>query len=119
MILYKVASVLNKSDMHSSSMVAKVKSIFQENFSAETKGTKGTLTAEVCIWEVQKYTPEKHWIPYAGGQTAQAGMGVEVVLLDGAKKTVAKIRHFDHQGHDWKDAAEDVAGHIATYVAKH
>ena len=54
MILYKVASVLNKSDMHSSSMVAKVKSIFQENFSAETKGTKGTLTAEVCIWEVQK-----------------------------------------------------------------
>jgi hypothetical protein len=50
---------------------------------------------------------------------AQAGMGVEVVLLDGAKKTVAKIRHFDHQGHDWKDAAEDVAGHIAAYVAKH
>lgn len=46
-------------------------------------------------------------------------MGVEVVLRDGAKKTVAKIRHFEHQGTDWKDAAEDVAGHISKYVAKH
>lgn len=115
----RVGAVLNKSDMHSSSMVSKVKSIFQDNFSGATKGTKGTLTAEVCIWEVQKYTPEKQWIPYAGGRAAQAGMGVEVVLVDRAKKTVAKIRHFDHQGRDWRDAAEDVAGHISNYVAKH
>ena len=42
-----------------------------------------------------------------------------MALVDRAKKTVAKIRHFDHQGHDWRDAAEDVAGHISNYVAKH
>jgi hypothetical protein len=75
--------------------------------------------ADVCIWEVHKYTPEKHWIPFAGGCAAQAGMGVEVVLCDAANKTIAKMRHFDHQGTDWKDAAEEVAGHISKYAAKH
>ena len=83
----RVGAVLNKSDMHSSSMVSKVKSIFHDNFSG---ATKGTLTAEVCIWGVQKYTPEKQRIPYAGGRAAQAGMGVEVVLVDMAKKLLQR-----------------------------
>jgi hypothetical protein len=52
------------------------------------------------------------------GAIAAAGVGVEVVMRDKRKKIVAKIRHFDSEGTERKQAAEEVAGHVAKFAAK-
>jgi hypothetical protein len=115
----KLGNLENKSDMLSKSFTDSVKSIFEEYFANGTKGGKGTLTAELCITEVQKFSPGKAWIPFAGGRQMQAGMGIEIILLDQNKTIVAKLRHFDRQGNDVRDAAEEVAGHITRYISRH
>jgi hypothetical protein len=113
----KVAGITNKSESHSKSLVESVKSIFTSSL-ADIAGTKGTLTAELCITEVQNYSPGKAWIPYAGGHQMQAGIGIEMILRDQNNKMVAKIRHFDRRGMDVKDAAEEAADHIVNYISK-
>jgi DNA-binding protein Fis len=114
----KVGSITNKSDSHSRSLVDSVKSIFS-NYFADVAGNDGTLTAELCITEVQQYAPGKAWIPFAGGHQMQAGIGIEMILLDNKNRMVAKLRHFDRRGMDLKDAVEEVADHMVNYVSKH
>jgi len=53
-------------------------------------------------------------IPYAGGR--KSGKGVS---NKSAKKAVAVIRNFDHQGLSSRDATEEVASRILKYVEKH
>jgi DNA-binding protein Fis len=117
---YKVTveSIRNKSDSHSKSLVESVKSIFKSSF-RDLKGSKDTLTAEMCIYEVQGFSPGKAWIPYAGGHQMQAGIGIEVILRDRSNKTIAKFRQFDRQGSDVKAAAQEVADHLVNYISKH
>ena len=115
----KVGTIENKSDMHSKSFTESVKSIFEEYFASGTKGSKGTLTAELCITEVQKFSPGKAWIPFAGGRQMQAGIGIETILRDQNNMIVAKLRHFDRQGGDVKEAAEEVASHMTKYISRH
>jgi len=114
----KVGSIKNKSDSHSKSMVESVDSILKHSF-GDLKGSKGTLTAELCIYEVQNFSPGKAWIPYAGGHQMQAGIGIEMILRDQSNKTIAKFRHFDRQGSDIKGAAQEVADHLVNYISKH
>ncbi len=114
----KVGTITNMSDSHSKSLVESVKSIFASSL-ADIAGNKGTLTAELCITEVQNYAPGKAWIPFAGGHQMQAGMGVEMIIRDQNNKIVAKFRHFDRRGMDVKDAAEEVADHMVNYISKH
>jgi hypothetical protein len=114
----KVGTISNKSDSHSKSLVDSVKSIFTSML-ADIAGTKGTLTAELCITEVQNYAPGKAWIPFAGGHQMQAGIGIEMILRDQNNKIVAKLRHFDRRGIDVKDAAEEAADHLVNYISKH
>jgi len=114
----KVGSITNKSESHSKSLVDSVKSIFS-NYFADVAGNNGTLTAEMCITEVQQYAPGKAWIPFAGGHQMQAGIGIEIILRDQNNKTVAKLRHFDRRGMDVKDAVEEVADHMVNYISKH
>jgi len=113
----KIGSMKNKSDMHGSSRVESIKAIFKESL-ADLKGSKGTLTADLCIYEVQGFSPGKAWIPYAGGHQMQAGIGIEMILRNGSK-VVAKFRHFDRQGSDVKDAAHEAADHLVKYLSKH
>ena len=79
----KVGTIENKSDMRSKSLSDSVKKKFIDYFSDyDTKGSKGTLTADLCITEVQEYSPAKAWIPFAGGRLMQAGIGIEMILRD-------------------------------------
>jgi DNA-binding protein Fis len=114
----KVGSITNKSDSHSRSLVDTVKSTFS-NYFADVAGPNGTLTAEMCVTEVQQYAPGKAWIPFAGGHQMQAGIGIEIILRDQNNKVVAKLRHFDRRGMDVKDAVEEVADHMVNYISKH
>jgi hypothetical protein len=115
----KLGNIENKSDMFTKSFVESVKSIFEEYFANGTKGGKGSLTAELGITEVQKFSPGKAWIPFAGGRQMQAGIGIEIILRDQNKVTIAKLRHFDRQGSDVSAAVEEVAGHMTKYISRH
>ncbi len=116
----KVGTLENKSDMRSKSLSDSVKRIFADYFSDyESKGSKGTLTAELCITEVQEYSQGKSCIPFTGGRLAQAGIGIEMVLRDSRNEIIAKLRHFDRRGSDVRGAAEDVASHMVQYISKH
>jgi hypothetical protein len=115
----KIGTMENKSDLHRKSFGESVKSIFEDYLPSRTKGSKETLTAELCITEVQEYSPGKAWIPFAGGRLMQAGIGIEMILRDQNNMIVAKLRHFDRHGTDVIRAAEDVAGHMAKYISRH
>ncbi|MGC1401389.1 MAG: hypothetical protein WA974_00495 [Thermodesulfobacteriota bacterium] len=116
----KVGTLENKSDTRSKSLSDSVKRIFTDYFSDyESKGSKGTLTAELCITEVQEYSQGKAWIPFTGGRLAQAGIGIEMVLRDSRNEIIAKLRHFDRRGSDVRGEAEDVASHMVQYISRH
>jgi hypothetical protein len=115
----KLGNIENKSDMFTKSLIDTVQSIFGEYFANGTRGTKGTLTADLCITEVQKFSAGKAWIPFAGGKLMQAGLGIEIILRDQNNVMVAKLRHFDRQGNEIGSAAEEVAGHMTRYITRH
>ena len=116
----KLGKVENKSDTHSKALVEAVKSTFKSAFDdRESKGSKGTLTAELCIFETQDYNPGKAWIPFVGGHQMQAGIGIEVLLVDANNRTVAKFRHFARRGVAIESAAEEAAGDLTKYINKH
>lgn len=107
----------NKSDELRSSQVSEVKSIFKE-FLGKLKGGKGSLTADVCIYEVQKFSQAKAWIPFSGGHQMQAGVGAEAIVKGSGGKTVAKFRHFAREGGRIEDAAQEVAEDLMKYMKK-
>jgi hypothetical protein len=106
----------NLSDEIRSSQVDDIKSVFKEIL-GKLKGDKGSLSASMCIYEVQKFSPGKAWIPYAGGHLMQAGVGVEMILTDKGK-TVATIRHFAREGSRLEDAADETAKDLKKYISK-
>jgi hypothetical protein len=116
----KVGTIDNKSDMRSKSLSESVKRIFVDYLSDfESKGSKGTLTADLCITDVQQYEAGKAFIPFTGGRLAQAGIRIEMVLRDSRNEIIAKLRHFDRRGSEVRGAAEDVASHMVQYISKH
>lgn len=108
----------NKTNELRSSQEEEIKSIFKE-FLGMLKGDKGTLTADICIYEVQKFSTGKAWIPFVGGHQMQAGAGAELSLKDKGGKTVAKFRHFSREGIKVEDAAQEVAEDLKKYIADH
>ena len=107
----------NKTADIRNSQVDDIKSVFKEILEKH-KGSKGTLSASVCIYEVQKFSPGKAWIPFAGGNLMQAGLGVEMIVSNKGK-TVAMFRHFAREGARLEDAAQEVAGNLRKYVSNH
>jgi hypothetical protein len=115
----KVGTIDNKSDMRSKSLSESVKSIFADYFrDLDTKGSKGALTADLCITDVQEYNVGRAYVPFAGGRLAQAGIRIEMVLRDSHNEIIGKLRHFDRRGSDVRSAAEDVASHMAQYISR-
>jgi hypothetical protein len=112
-----IAKFENKTEEIRSAQLEDIKSVFKE-FLGKLKGSKGTLSANICIYEVQKFSPGKAWIPFAGGHQMQAGVGVEMILSDKGK-TVARFRHFARNGSRLEDAAEETATDLKKYVSKH
>ena len=116
----KVGNVENKSDVRSKSLMETAKATFKDAFAdMDIKGEKGTLTADLCIYEVQNYSPGKAWIPFAGGHQMQAGIGIEMVLRDANNKTIAKFRHFARRGMQPEAALEETAGDLTKYIRRH
>lgn len=110
----------NKSDIHSKAMVTSVKNIFRDIFAdRESKGNKGTLTADLCIYEAENFSPGKAWIPFAGGHQMQADIGVEMVLRDAKNRIVGKFRHAAREGAQIEAAAQEVAGDLMKYIDSH
>jgi hypothetical protein len=110
-----VATFEDATDDVGKSQLNGLKTIFKENIE-KGKGSKGTLSADISIYEIQKFSPAKAWIPYAGGHQMQAGVGVEVLLKNQAGKTVGKIRHFAREGSTIEAAAEETATDIKKYI---
>jgi len=116
----KLGSVENKSQIRSKSMVASVKGIFSDTFAdLDVKGAKGTLTAEICIYEAENFSTAKAWIPFVGGHKMQAGLGVEMILRNDSSKPVAKFRHSAREGVQIEAAAQEVVGDLTRYISGH
>jgi len=113
----RVGKVENKSELRSRSMVETVKNVFKDTF-ADRQG-KGTLTADLCIYEAENFSAGKAWIPFAGGHQMQAGIGIEMVLRDAKNRTVGKFRHFAREGAQIEAAAQEVAADLMKYIASH
>jgi hypothetical protein len=112
-----IAKFEDKTDEIKSSQLDDIKSVFKDIL-GKLKGSKGSLSASICIYEMQKFSPGKAWIPFAGGHQMQAGIGVEMILSDKGK-TVAKFRHFARNGSRLEDAAEETANDLKKYISKH
>jgi hypothetical protein len=116
----KEGKVENKSDMHSRSMLETVKTVFKDTFAdMAAKGEKGTLTADICIYEAENFSGGKAWIPFVGAHQMQAGLGVEMVLRDAKNRTVGKFRHSAREGAQIENAAQEVAGDLMKYIGDH
>lgn len=102
-----------------SSQVEEVKSAYKEILSKVKGEGKDVLTADICVYEYQKFSPGKAWIPFVGGHQMQAGIGAEVVLRDKEGKTVAKIRDMSRSGSTAADAADESANNLRKYIGKH
>jgi hypothetical protein len=94
-----------------------ISGFFQEYF-GKLKGDKGTLKADVCFYETQKFSAGKAWIPFAGGHQMQAGFGSEVILYGNDGKVVAKIRHFAREGGRVEEAGREVAEDLKKFISK-
>jgi hypothetical protein len=116
----KEGKVENKSEMQSRSMLETVKTVFKDTFAdMEAKGEKGTLTADICVYEAENFSGGKAWIPFVGAHQMQAGLGVEMVLRDSKNRTVGKFRHSAREGAQIENAAQEVAGDLMKYIGDH
>jgi len=102
-----------------SSQVEGVKNTYKEILSKVRGDGKGVLTADICVYEFQKFSAGKAWIPFAGGHQMQAGIGVEMVLKDKGGKTVAKFRDMSRAGMQPEDAADESASNLKKFIGKH
>ena len=111
-----MAKLDNKTEELRKAQVDEIKDIFKE-FLGKLQGGKEALSADICIYEVQKFSAGKAWIPFAGGHQMQAGIGVELVIKNAGGKSVAKFRHFAREGSRVEDAAQEVAEDIKKYIS--
>jgi hypothetical protein len=109
----------NMSDELRSSQVDEVKATYKEILSKLKGDGKDELTAQICIYDYQKFSAGKAWIPFVGGHQMQAGMGVEMILRDASGKTIAKIRDMARNGSTPVDAADESASNIKKFLSKH
>ena len=109
----------NMSDELRSSQAEEVKATYKEILSKVKGDGKNELTTDICVYDFQKFSAGKAWIPFVGGHQMQAGMGVEVILRDKAGKTVAKIRDMARSGSTAVDAADESATNLKKFLNKH
>ena len=109
----------NISEELRSSQVEGVKNTYKEILTKAKGEGKGVLTADICVYEFQKFSAGKAWIPFAGGHQMQAGIGVELILKNKDGKTVAKLRDRARSGMQPEDAADESATNLKKYVGKH
>lgn len=100
-------------DMIDSGLARTMKRISERN-------AAGTLLqiAPAVYW-AERGNANKLWVPYSGGHLAQAGVGLELVIIDDTGKEVAKFRHSGREGYQLRDAAEEVIDDLRKYISAH
>ena len=111
-----LAKLDNKTEELRKAQVDEIKDIFKEVL-GKLKGDKEALSADICVYEVQKFSSGKAWIPFAGFHQMQSGIGVELVIKNAGGKPVAKLRHFAREGARVEDAAQEVAEDLKKYIS--
>lgn len=108
----------NKSEDIRSSQLDELKNIYKETFDKIKGDGQGALTADMCVYDYQKFSPGKAWIPFVGGHQMQAGIGSEVILKDKGNKIIAKVRIMSRAGSSLIEATEENASHLKLFFTK-
>lgn len=74
------------------------------------------LHVEAAVYWAERANLSKAWIPWAGGHTMQAGVGIEIVAKDAAGNVVVKIRQSGRESMELAAAAQEVVDDIAKFV---
>jgi hypothetical protein len=113
----EIAPVKNISDVTDAALAGNVESNLKQAFERVGKSVApGGLKVVSCVYWVERANTGKMFIPFAGGHLAQAGVGIELVVLDPSGATVAKIRHDGRNGSSPSDAAAAVVDDIVNYT---
>jgi len=113
----EIVTVKNISDVTDAALAGNVESNFKQAFARVGKtSAPGGLKVTSCVYWVERAEPGKAFIPFAGGHLAQAGIGIELVVIDASGATVAKIRHDGRNGTSPSDAAAEVVDDIANFT---
>jgi len=116
----EIVSVKNISDVTDAALAGNVESNFKQAFTRVGKTVApGGLKITSCIYWVERANTAKMFIPFAGGHLAQAGIGIELIVVDASGRTVAKIRHDGRSGAAPSDAAGAVVDDIANFSRAH
>jgi hypothetical protein len=115
----KVGGFENKSDMRSKSLVDQSKNIFKDAFADSDVKSDKTLVADICIYDAQNMNMAKAYIPFVGAHQMQAGMGIEMLLINKDNTPVAKLRHFARKGMQLEVAAQEATSDLLKYIYKH
>jgi len=116
----EIATVKNISDVTDAALAGTVESDFKQAFARVGKTVApGGVKITSCIYWVERANTAKMFIPFAGGHLAQAGIGIELIVVDPSGKTIAKIRHDGRSGTAPSDAAGAVVDDIANFSRDH
>lgn len=116
----EIATVKNISDVTDAALAGNVESNFKQALERTGKTiAPGGLKIESCVYWVERANTGKMFIPFAGGHLAQAGVGIELIVVDASGATVAKIRHDGRSGNSPSDAAAAVVDDIANFTREH
>lgn len=116
----EIETVKNISDVTDAALAGNVESNFKQALERTGKTVApGGLKITSCVYWVERANTGKMFIPFAGGHLAQAGIGIELIVVDASGTTVAKIRHDGRSGSAPSDAAAAVVDDIANYMREH
>jgi len=116
----EIAPVKNISDVTDAALAGNVESNFKQALERVGKiAGPGGLKITSCIYWVERANTGKMFIPFAGGHLAQAGIGIELIVVDASGATVAKIRHDGRSGSAPSDASAAVVDDVANFAREH
>jgi hypothetical protein len=116
----EIVSVKNISDVTDAALAGTVESDFKQAFARVGKTVApGGLKITSCVYWVERANTAKMFIPFAGGHLAQAGIGIELIVVDASGRTVSKIRHDGRNGAAPSAAAGAVVDDIANFSRAH
>ncbi len=116
----EIKPIKNVSDVTDPELAGKVEADFKAAFERVGKSMgKGGQTVTACIYWVDRANMGRAFVPFAGGHLAQAGVGIELTIIDASGATIAKIRQDAREGMQPSEAAAVVVDRIANFVRAH
>ena len=113
-----LGKVENRADAIRNSQLEELKGIYKEILEKLKGNGSGALTADICIFDYQPFSPGKAWIPFVGGHQMQAGIGTEVVVKEKGNSVLAKFRLMSRAGTSLTEATSESASQIKYFITK-